>query len=238
MEDIVKLEDMIIEDQRLHFSVPEYHHTWFPKYHWQLHTPLDILRFGPPRFLWVMLMEMKNAHFKRGCKRSNMHNPTKSTALFWVEQSAHILKKQRKAGFCDPSGARVLDKTRLSHLVELGDIAGSALSEVFIEDEEVLFLDKIKFHGACVAQESCLFLGSMCKVYSVLSLISVVGTHFLWLGEIGEATCDAYGSWSLPAGQDEAPTQMYKLLELTPTTQLTPLWSTTNLGRLRFIERW
>ena len=40
-----------------------------------------------------MLMEMKNAHFKRGCKRSNNHDPVKATARFWVDQSAYSLKK-------------------------------------------------------------------------------------------------------------------------------------------------
>ncbi len=34
-----------------------------------------------------MLKEMKNAAFKSACKRSNFHNPVKSTAQFWCEQS-------------------------------------------------------------------------------------------------------------------------------------------------------
>lgn len=109
VEELMKLEESIIRWQTLFFSVPEFYNCWIPKHHWALHAAHDIWRWGPPRFLWCMIYEMKNAHFKRGCKRSNFHNPVKATAIYYVDYSAHALKRRRrKGGGCNSLDSSVI----------------------------------------------------------------------------------------------------------------------------------
>ena len=77
-------------------QVPEYKGFWVPKFHYAAHAARDILRFGPMRLNWCMMYEAKNQPLKRGCKRSNFHNPPKSTAEFWAHSSDHQIRKRRK----------------------------------------------------------------------------------------------------------------------------------------------
>jgi hypothetical protein len=77
-------------------KVPEYQGFWVPKHHFAQHAAMDILRFGPMRLNWCMMYEAKNQPLKRGCKRSNFHNPCRSTAEFWAESTDHQLRKKAK----------------------------------------------------------------------------------------------------------------------------------------------
>lgn len=109
VKDLLKLEKDIVEWQTLFFSVPQFYDCWIPKHHWALHAAHDIWRWGPPRFLWCMIYEMKNAHFKRGCKRSNFHNPAKAIAQFYVDYSAYHLKKRKRSyGSVSSTDAEIL----------------------------------------------------------------------------------------------------------------------------------
>ena len=77
-------------------AVPQYAGFWVPKFHWAMHLALDIWKFGPPRLNWCFQYEGKNQPLKRGCKRSNYHNPAKSTAEFWCESSDYELRSRKK----------------------------------------------------------------------------------------------------------------------------------------------
>ena len=68
--ELLRLEAMVVESERLLTSIPEYADIWVPKAHWILHLAHDIYLWGPIRLLMTMLKEMKNAHFKRGCRRA------------------------------------------------------------------------------------------------------------------------------------------------------------------------
>lgn len=54
----------LIEDHHIHFKAayPDVHLT--PKFHYLVHLPQQILRFGPPRAVWCMRFEGKNGDFK------------------------------------------------------------------------------------------------------------------------------------------------------------------------------
>jgi hypothetical protein len=77
-------------------TVPQYKGFWVPKFHFASHAAMDILRFGPTRCNWCIMYEAKNQPMKKGCKRSNFHNPPKSTAQYWVDSSDHHLRKKQK----------------------------------------------------------------------------------------------------------------------------------------------
>jgi hypothetical protein len=235
MADLYRLEDMLIEDQELHFSVPEYHDTWVPKYHWAQHLALDIFRWAPPRFLWCMLMEMKNAQFKRGCKRSNNHNPTKSTALYWVEKSAHELKNKKAKQHCDTSDSKV--KVLQSGLLSsFSSVPCTQALLTHMGDGQVCFFNFIKLRGAHISLNSHVFVGSSHRIYAVLQLVSAHNSHFVWLAELGDAERDpVYGSWSMETDQKYTG---HRLLELVDGVDVTPLWCVSDTSGLRFIERW
>ena len=236
LADLQRLEDMEIEDQRLHFSVPEYRDTWIPKYHWALHLAYDIFLWGPPRFLWCMLMEMKNSHFKRGCKRSNNHNPTKSTAFFWVEKSAHELKSKKQKLHCDTSDSKV-KVLRRGLLSSLSSVSVCSVLLAHLGDGEVCFFNFLKLRGAHISLNSHMFVGSSDRIYVVLQLLSAHNSHYVWLAELGDAKRHPmYGSWSMASNQNQ---KGNRLVELVSDVDVTPLWCVSDAAQdLRFIERW
>ena len=77
-------------------QIPEYNGFWVPKFHFAQHAAMDVLRYGPMRLNWCMMYEAKNQPLKRGCKRSNFHNPAKSTAEFWATSTDHQIRKRHK----------------------------------------------------------------------------------------------------------------------------------------------
>ena len=95
-QELVELDEAVFRMFTKFDEVPEYKDYWRPKFHFASHAALDILRFGPPRLNWCMMYEAKNQPMKRGCKRSNFHNPPKATSKFWVESTDHALRKRRK----------------------------------------------------------------------------------------------------------------------------------------------
>ena len=93
--ELLRLQDTIVEWHTQFHLVPEYKGFWVPKFHWAMHLPLDIWRFGPPRLNWCMTYEAKNQPLKRGCKRSNFKNAPKATAEFWCDSTDFHLQRQR-----------------------------------------------------------------------------------------------------------------------------------------------
>ena len=85
--DLLSLEKLLIESEQLIAEIPEYSAVWIAKAHWLLHAAHDIYRWGPTRLLITLLNEMKNAVFKNGVKRGNMHNPVFDAAGYWSQQS-------------------------------------------------------------------------------------------------------------------------------------------------------
>ena len=94
--DLVNLDKAVYDMHKAFDSVPEYKGYWVPKFHFASHTAMDILRFGPVRSNWCFMYEAKNQPMKRGCKRSNFHNPPKATAEFWAESSDYQVRKRVK----------------------------------------------------------------------------------------------------------------------------------------------
>ena len=72
-----------------------------------------------------MLKEMKNAAFKMGCKRSNFHNPVKSSAEFWGVQSDY---QALRAG--DDSNSRFAARSATSVVLDSGPLSSFRDSEV------------------------------------------------------------------------------------------------------------
>ena len=91
--ELLRLQDTLCDWHTNFFLVDEYKEFWKPKFHWAMHLPLDIWRFGPPRLNWCMAYEAKNQPLKRGCKRSNFKNAPKSTAEFWAESTDFHLQR-------------------------------------------------------------------------------------------------------------------------------------------------
>ena len=231
MSDLMTLEQMVIRGEELHFAVPEYHDTWIPKCHWATHLALDIYRFGPPRFLWVMLMEMKNAHFKRGCKRSNNHDPVKATARFWVDQSAYSLKKVKSQCECDSSRSSVLFRGFLSNHPAL---AAQALHK-HLGDGMTTSFSFVKLRGAHISVKSHLFVGTSNVIYEVVSLIGAHNSHFAWLAHLGKAERDPiFGSYVMSAVHT---CSSHRLLELSDGVDVTPLWCLCDAYDVELLNR-
>ena len=222
--ELLQLERLIIESERLIQTHPPYADLWIPKAHWILHVPHDIYRFGPSRLLSVFLKEMKNAAFKRGCKRSNFQNPVKSAAEFWCEQSDYQLQQatfDRSA--CQEPVVLVSFAAR--------DIAGASepvrlLLErgVVSADAQVDFLSSLAFHGVRLEKSGCVVVA--CALYRVQRILACSGAHYLWMRLLSsELTHDECGSWSAHVG-DQGVT--CRLMSLNNGTDITCVYIVPN----------
>ena len=93
-QSLLALQETIVSWQEEFDKVPQYKDFWVPKFHWLMHTALDIWKFGPPRLNWCFNYEAKNQPLKRGCKKGNFKNPQQTTMRFWCESSDHLLRTQ------------------------------------------------------------------------------------------------------------------------------------------------
>ena len=225
---LLQLEKMIIESERQIQSHPPYAGLWIPKAHWILHIPHDIYRFGAARLLWVFLKEMKNAAFKRGCKRSNYFNPVKSTAGFWCEQSDYQLQQDTfsrdacSAPVIQVSG-RADSFASVSEPVRLMLQHGAASA-----DSQIDFLSSIDFHGVKVRRGECLMMAG--SLLHVQRIISCGGQYCLWLCMVCmEVIADVFGSWSARLGG--APVT-YRLKSLHNGSEVTCVYTVPSADRL------
>lgn len=238
--DLFQMEETIIAWQKAFFSVPEFYACWKPKHHWALHAAHDVWRWGPPRYLWCMIMEMKNAEFKRACKRSNFHNPTKATALFWCEASAHALsRKKKRRGCCDSSAATVLGSA--AHLCST-DIGQQLLgSNVPVDWQAMDCVSEIIYHGVLISR--CAYVltmeGRSMKLWYVMHILrSHHEQHVLCLSECCNVT-EEQGMLSAPLAQVRAPVGRYRLLSAESTNFLgTWHYMDDEVGLLRLIVKW
>ena len=179
--ELLQLEHLVVKSEKTIARVPHLADTWIPKAHWILHIALDTYRYGPSRLLQTLLMEMKNAHFKRGARRSNLHNPVMSAAEFWAEQSDHQIRHtshSRSACTFDPSDVIVSGTPH--------SFPDSEITSLLVEYSHVLpetpleFLSAFTFHGVRITRTECILLAE--GVYQVLRILVVSGEHYyLWL---------------------------------------------------------
>lgn len=193
-QDLLKLEDTVIAWQAAFFAVPEFHHCWLPKHHWALHAAHDIWRWGPPRLLWCMIYEMKNAHFKRGCKRGNFHDPVKTVAMYYVDYSAHALKRQRSHNrVCHSTKAAILAAGYLNSQPNCAYQAHMR-SILNVTAEEDVFVEHVSYmlvHGMHVNAGAYVLYD--CAVFRILHILRVAESHLLWVVHRGEVAFDDFG---------------------------------------------
>ena len=93
VDDIERIDDMVLEHSRLFDEVPQYNGLKRPKHHFLCHLAGDIWRYGPPRGYWCFGFEAFNRVIKTGGKHSNWKNVTLSVMRYWSARSVRALKK-------------------------------------------------------------------------------------------------------------------------------------------------
>ena len=236
--DLLLLEELVVRSERLLAEIPAYAHIWIPKAHWILHLALDIYRYGPSRLLQTLLMEMKNAHFKRGVRRSNFHNPVKSAAQFWAEQSDYQLQNatfSRSSSSYDPcdvivngSATSFPDSEIVSLLLAHGHISHKT---------PLQFLNVFTFHGVAIKRTESILLQE--GVYEVLRiLVTSDNNYYLWLQLVIEKLrVDEIGMpYYLP--EDRA-CASYRLLSVHSASGVTGVFSIREPGgETLIVTRW
>lgn len=240
-QELLTLEDTIIAWQATFFDVPEFYHCWLPKHHWALHAAHDIWRWGPPRLLWCMIYEMKNAHFKRGCKRGNFHDPVKTIAMYYVDYSAHALKRQRSHHHvCHSTAGAVLAAGYLNSRPTCAYQA-QLRSLLNITAEEDVFVEHIAYmivHGMHVNSGS--YVLRDIEVFRILNILRVDNSHLLWLAYHGPAAFDEFGCAFLREN-DICHTHAHVLLSVQSTTGLCFVWAFKDAHDaqvVRLVHRW
>ena len=226
--DLLKLERLIIEGERLIQTYPPYADLWIPKAHWILHVAHDIYRFGPSRLLWTFLKEMKLAAFKRGVKRGNFHNPVKCAATFWCEQSDYQLQHASfSRDACSDPAVLVSGLVRdlvtgskpLTVMVEAG---------VLVPESHVDMLSSVAFHGVPIRKGACVLVKR--ALYSVLRIVATrthrCDTYYLWLRLLcAELHADQWGAW---VAHIDTSCESYRLLSLNNGSDVTCVYCVPN----------
>jgi len=88
-----RLDHLIYDHQCAFLKVAEYEGFWKPKHHFLQHTRADILRYGPPRYVWCMAFESFNQEIKAIASRSNFKNVLETVGRFWIDKSGRALQK-------------------------------------------------------------------------------------------------------------------------------------------------
>ena len=193
---LLRLQETICEWREQFSLVDEYKGFWVPKFHWAMHLPLDIWRFGPPRLNWCMAYEANNLPLKKGCKRSNFKNAPKSAANFWCESSDFHLHRQRGVhqqlaivpGAVSASGPA-------SAFPQVAQDTAYMASQIPHEGELVYsWLEAATYNGQQMSP------GSFCEIEisgakylaRIESLVAASGQVFLWLLAYPAATTYAY----------------------------------------------
>lgn len=230
--DLIRLEDLIVRSEREIAAHPPYAHVWIPKGHWILHTAHDMWRWGPSRLLWVMLKEMKNAAFKRGCKRSNFHNPVKSTATFWCEQSDW---QCQQADFLRSacSNAVVLVQGMVADFPDSEPLALLLQHHKLQLDSKVEFLSAVEFQGVSMRRQTGVLIDG--SLYLVERLLACEEQYFVWLRFLTpQLTLDSFGQ---RIAQQCSDLLSYRLMSLHHGSDLTPVYLVPHGHALNVIVR-
>ena len=192
-----------------------------------------------------MLMEMKNASFKRAVKRTNYLNPPKSAAEFWVHQSLHQLK-QAKSKPLWSMGAKLREglPLHLLHVRLLDRKLGLSSTGKSIE-----FYTSVKLHGITIPGKSYLLMqeGPALEIFRVESIMLACKRCFLYLAGFGGIALDEYGSYRADNDVLDSPCK-YSVKEVTAETAFTAVWCIQQeeegeeegeeVRDVRFIARW
>lgn len=246
-KDLLQVENAIINWQKAFFATPEFYHCWKPKHHWALHTAHDIWRWGPPRFVWCMIMEMKNKSFKHMCKRGNFHDPPKQTAMFWVESSAYLLrnKKPRRQVY-------EFEEDFVLHKGKPASFESADMQEIFsaLEVEQncdVQFMSKILLRGMLIPRQSYMLeiADSVCGLWRVEHILSIgdgVDDCYLVLIFVAHPQRDDdYGSFYLASSEmheDNNQHGITRRLVSSNTCRLVAVWHCDDGDCCRFVIKW
>ena len=221
--DLLKLEALFIESERAILTIPQYASIWVPKAHWILHIAHDIYLWGPSRLLMTFLKEMKLAHFKRGCKRSNFHNPVKSTAEFWALQSDYqalqVLKYPNLRQAATSENSRVIVSGTI-HAFPDSEVCRSLLSAGWASaTNQISFLESLEFCGVPICQGEHVIYNR--QVYHVSRIAKVRDFHYMLLELIArEIQMHESGMMSIePLDHGES-----RLITLFNSSDLTGIW--------------
>jgi|TARA_B110000046_G_C12996776_1_gene400357 hypothetical protein len=91
---------LLLTPRRRSLQVKEYDGLWKPKHHFITHTPIDLLRFGPPRGFWCMSFEGFNKLIKQAAELSNYRAEDVFVLEHWVFKSARMLRRKRDRAWC------------------------------------------------------------------------------------------------------------------------------------------
>ena len=223
--DLLRIESLIVDSERAIAAHPPYADTWIPKAHWILHIAHDMFRFGPSRLLWVFLKEMKNAAFKRACKRSNFHNPVKSTAIFWCQQSDWQCQHADVARCsCFHSDANVIIQGVISDFPDSKPVALLQERGRISSHTTVAFLSALDFHGIVVRLNTGVLYGG--SLYHVARLITYEAQYVVYMHLLTAEVCvNSFGQRVV-----RPPFQLSSshLVSLHAGTDLTPVYLVPN----------
>ena len=217
--DLQLLEKTNLKWQVLYYLVPEYYDTWRPKVHWSTHLAHDIFLWGPVRLLWAMIMEMKNREFKLACKRSNYFNPVKSVGEFWVDQSAHQLKKRKHVAICVSTSAKSVGYSgSISEITHAPEVRMLLSCVPQLVAAQVEYISEVKVHGVCFERNEYCLDGSgllVCKVVHIMRVGGEDGDHYTYLQETGvPATADEMGVLHCSMSALESASASFRLVSM------------------------
>ena len=187
------------------------------------------------RLLSTLLNEMKNAKFKRGASRSNYHNPPKSVAEFWADQSDYELRTLSHSGASDSTGSATIVSGDAASFHD--SIAVRILLERSIIDQLTVvdFLASVCIHGVTLMRTDLLLLDHM--VYSVqrIARASSVG-HFALLYEVAPLSSDRLGALFVERTEitDALPMRLVNLAH----SPVTCLWCIESDARLYLVPKY
>lgn len=230
-------------------EVPEYKGFWVPKYHFASHAAMDIMRFGPMRLNWCMMYEAKNQPLKRGCKRSNFHNPPMCTARFWAQSTDHEMRKrQKRAPSIIPGPIRMRGTSTSDNLASLEFELSSLQGCLGLEGEPTFsILRSATKHSNQVFPLSYAMVDLTAQQLSALCHIQ----HIIMVN--GDIYLFAHVYTNTMISHDESGV-MYTLIEdmkhdlehssteymilALATSEITPLWHFSHRGRITYVTKW
>ena len=243
--DLLALEQLSLNSQRYFYAVPEYKACWKPVMHWATHCAHDIFRWGPPRLSWCMLFEMKNGHMKKGCRRSNWFNPTKSIVEFYIGQTdfywycAHRFRDEDPGEVTRTRSGRILTHLGVkfhSKVVDgrfdyFDDVPEALVLQAVLHlpsDAHITFFDAVSLHGVPFELGKFVLVGPAddCFLAKIISVMYVgdPGCVFFWVRAYWHVLdVDQDGAFTADLTPDVLASNDYRLIS-NKGGMLTALW--------------
>ena len=171
----------------------------------------------------TLLNEMKNAQFKHGAKRSNFHNPVKSVAEFWAQQSDYQLQTLT-THYAVTSEQKSIVVSGPAETFSDSHIISFLLARSLIRSSEVVsFISELRLHCVPIRKDELVLLDG--AVWYVLRMLRVHDEHYMLLRSVAPSVqLDEHGSYYIDTSITCA-SQSVRCLSLTGACTATGLWS-------------